>query len=135
LLDPARYRVGVAVAAVLHIHAHTNNAAVVSRRAGRLYNPTLQVSTRRITMPVLIRHRAAMSAAQYDESAPALIEQLKKQPGFLVHVAYEDADGFVVAEVWETQEQHDTWFDASVKPNIPVEITQEVIDLHSVHTP
>ena len=45
-------------------------------------------------MPVLIRHRAAMSAAQYDESAPALIEQLKKQPGFLFHVSYEDADGF-----------------------------------------
>jgi Antibiotic biosynthesis monooxygenase len=125
----------IAVAAVLRIDAHTDNAAVVSRRAGRLCNPTVQASTGRITMPVLIRHRAAMSAAQYDESAPALIEQIKKQPGFLVHVAYEDADGFVVAEVWETQEQHDIWFDANVKPNVPFEITQEVIDLHSVHTP
>ena len=85
-------------------------------------------------MPVLIRHRAPMTRAQYDESAPVLIEMLKKQPGFVVHVAYEDASGFVVAEVWETQEQHDTWFDANVKPNIPVEITQEVIDLHSAHT-
>jgi hypothetical protein len=60
---------------------------------------------------------------------------LKKQPGFLVHVTYEDAQGFVVAEVWETHEQHDSWFDANVKPNIPFEITQEVVDLHSVHTP
>lgn len=85
-------------------------------------------------MSVLIRHRSAMTAAQYDESAPALIAVLKQQPGFLVHVAYEDAGGFVVAEVWETQAQHDEWFDANVKPNIPVEITQEVIDLHSVHT-
>jgi heme-degrading monooxygenase HmoA len=85
-------------------------------------------------MSVLIRHRAAMTEAQYDESAPALIELLKQQPGFQVHVAYEDANGFVVAEVWDTQEQHDVWFDANVKPNIPVEITQEVIDLHSVHT-
>lgn len=34
-------------------------------------------------MPVLIRHRAPMSAAQYDGSAPALTELLKKQPGFL----------------------------------------------------
>ena len=41
--------------------------------------------------------------------------------------------GFVVAEVWETQEQHDTWFDANVTPNLPFEITQEVLDLHSVH--
>ena len=86
-------------------------------------------------MAVLIRHRAPMTQAQYDESAPALVALLKQQPGFVVHVAYEDAQGFVVAEVWESQEQHDTWFDANVKPNIPVEITQEVIDLHSVHTP
>jgi len=86
-------------------------------------------------VPVLIRHRSAMSAAQYDESAPPLVEQLRKQPGFLVHVTYEDADGFVVAEVWETLEQHGTWFDANVKPNIPFEITQEVVDLHSIQTP
>ena len=86
-------------------------------------------------MPVLIRHRSAMNPAQYDEASPPLVEKLKKQPGFLLHVSYEDADGFVVAEVWETREQHDTWFDANVKPNVPGEITQEVIDLHSVHTP
>ena len=86
-------------------------------------------------MAVLIRHRAAMSPAEYDATSPPLVELIKKQPGFLLHVSYEDASGFVVAEVWETQEQHDTWFDANVKPNVPVEITQEVIDLHSVHTP
>ena len=86
-------------------------------------------------MPVLIRHRAAMTAAQYDESAPALVEHMKQQPGFLVHVTYEDGEGFVVAEAWETQEQHDAWFDANVTPNVPFEITQEVVDLHSVHTP
>ena len=76
-----------------------------------------------------------MSPAEYDESAPPLISLLKQQPGFLVHVAYDDAGGFVVAEVWETQEQHDAWFDANVKPNVPFEITQEVIDLHSVVKP
>jgi hypothetical protein len=86
-------------------------------------------------MPVLIRHRSAMTPAQYDEVSPPLVELIKKQPGFVLHVSYEDASGFVVAEVWETQEQHDTWFDANVKPNVPGEITQEVIDLHSVHKP
>ncbi|MGZ4417833.1 MAG: antibiotic biosynthesis monooxygenase, partial [Gaiellaceae bacterium] len=55
-----------------------------------------------------------MSTAQYDETAPPLVEQIKKQPGFLLHVSYEDASGFVVAEVWETQEQHDTWFNENV---------------------
>ena len=53
----------------------------------------------------------------------------------MLHVSYEDASGFVVAEVWETQEQHDTWFNENVKPNVPFEITQEVINLHSVHKP
>jgi heme-degrading monooxygenase HmoA len=86
-------------------------------------------------MPVLVRHRAPMSAAQYDAAAPALIALLKTQPGFLSHAAYEDDEGFVVAEVWETTAQHNTWFEANVKPNIPVEITQEVVELHSFHTP
>ena len=45
-------------------------------------------------MAVLIRHRAPMSTAQYDETAPPLVEQIKKQPGFLLHVSYEDASGF-----------------------------------------
>jgi heme-degrading monooxygenase HmoA len=76
-----------------------------------------------------------MSPGQYDESAPPLTALIKQQPGFLFHVSYEDAEGFVVAEVWETQEQHDTWFDANVKPNVPFEIAQEVIDLHSVVKP
>jgi hypothetical protein len=87
-------------------------------------------------MPVLIRHRAAgMTAAQYDEISPPIVEKLKKQPGFLLHVTFEDASGFVVAELWETQEQHDTWFNENVTPNVPAEITQAVIKLHSVHKP
>jgi heme-degrading monooxygenase HmoA len=86
-------------------------------------------------MSVLIRHRAPMSPAQYDEVAPALVAIMKQQPGFVLHVSYEDATGFVVAEVWESQEQHDAWFEANVVPNVQGEITQEVIDLHSVHTP
>ena len=85
-------------------------------------------------MTVLIRHRAAgMTPAQYDEISPPLVEKLKQQPGFLLHVSFEDAQGFAVAELWETQEQHDTWFDANVKPNVPAEITQEVIEVHSLH--
>lgn len=89
-----------------------------------------------VAMAVLIRHRAAgMTPAQYDEISPPLVEQVKKQPGFVLHVSFQDAQGFVVAEVWETKEQHDSWFNENVKPNVPAEITQEVIDLHSIHQP
>jgi hypothetical protein len=42
-------------------------------------------------MAVLIRHRAAgMTPGQYDEISPALIEQLKKAPGFKLHVSWRD---------------------------------------------
>jgi heme-degrading monooxygenase HmoA len=84
-------------------------------------------------MAVLIRHRAAgITPEQYDEISPALIEGAKQQPGFVMHVAFEDAQGFCVAEVWETKEQHDAWFNENVVPNVPAEIKQEVIELHNL---
>ena len=87
-------------------------------------------------MAVLIRHRSdGMTAALYDEISPPLVADLKTQPGFLLHVTFDDATGFVVSELWESQEQHDAWFNAKVKPNLPFEVSQEVVALHSVHQP
>jgi hypothetical protein len=89
-----------------------------------------------LVMAVLIRHRPqGLGPAEYDETSPPLVEKLKEQPGFVLHVSFEDAQGFCVAEVWETKEQHDTFFNETVKPNVPAEITQEVINLHSIHKP
>ena len=84
-------------------------------------------------MPVLIRSRVeGMDSSKYDEIASRLVSQLKKQPGFLLHVTYEGRDSkFGVSEIWESKEQHDQWFDNHVKPNLPGEATQEVIELHS----
>ena len=71
-------------------------------------------------MAVLIRHRAAgLGPADYDKLSPPLVEQLKKQPGFVLHVSYDTPDGFVVAEVWETKDQHDAYFNEHVVPNVP----------------
>jgi len=51
-------------------------------------------------MPVLIRHRSAeMTPELYDETSPPLVEQVKQQPGFLLHVTFTDANGFCVAEL------------------------------------
>jgi hypothetical protein len=87
-------------------------------------------------MPVLIRHRPqGLGADTYDQISPPLVEQVKQQPGFVLHVAFEDAQGFCVAEIWDSQEQHDVWFDANVVPNVPAEITQEVIEIHNLVTP
>jgi len=96
----------------------------------------LGIQEGRMEMAVLIRHRAAgITPEQYDEISPPLVEQLKKQPGFVLHVAFEDSQGFCVAEVWETKEQHDSFFNQNVVPNVPAAIKQEVIELHSLHQP
>jgi quinol monooxygenase YgiN len=76
-----------------------------------------------------------MTLAQYDEISPPLLEEIKKAPGFVLHTAFEDSQGFCVAEIWDTKEQHDTYFNEKVVPNVPAEITQEVIDLHNVAAP
>jgi heme-degrading monooxygenase HmoA len=88
-------------------------------------------------MAVLIRHRVeGMDPSKYDEISPRLVEKLKTQPGFVLHVSYEaKGSGFTVSEIWESQEQHDQWFDENVKPNLPGDVEQEVIELHSVHQP
>jgi hypothetical protein len=87
-------------------------------------------------VPVLIRHRAeGMTPALYDEISGPLVEQVKKQPGFMLHVSFVDAGGFCVAELWETQEQHDSWFNANVVPNVPMQVSQEVVEIHSHHAP
>ena len=87
-------------------------------------------------MPVLIRHRVdGFTMADYDQISPPLVALVKQQPGFVFHVAYEDSQGACVAEVWETKEQHDSFFNEHVVPNVPGEIKQEVVELHAVHKP
>jgi quinol monooxygenase YgiN len=87
-------------------------------------------------MAVLIRHRSPeLSLAQYDEISPPIVEKLKQQPGFVLHVAFEDSQGFCVAEIWESQEQHDAWFNDNVVPNVPAEIKQEVVQIHAIQRP
>ncbi len=86
-------------------------------------------------MAVLIRHRAPVTTAQYDEISPPLLEEIKKEPGFILHVAFEDSQGFCVAEIWESQEQHDSYFNEKVVPNVPAEIKQEVIQIHNMVEP
>lgn len=83
-------------------------------------------------MAVLIRNRPeGMDQSMYDEMAPPLIEKLKAQPGFILHTAFVENGKFTVAEVWESQEQHDRWVDEYVRPHLPGEVEQEVIELHN----
>jgi heme-degrading monooxygenase HmoA len=87
-------------------------------------------------MPVLVRHTTVgMNTATYDQVSPQLIPLLKQQPGFIMHAAYDHGDDLIVSELWESQEQHDKWFDENVVPNVPAEIRQEVIQIHNLVQP
>jgi heme-degrading monooxygenase HmoA len=80
-----------------------------------------------------------MDAAAYDQAAPGLHELVKKQRGFMVHVAYPTPGGFAVGEVWESQAQQASWFNEHVKPNLPAALldamSTEVVQLHAVVQP
>jgi len=87
-------------------------------------------------MAVLVRMSATgMETSNYDEASQGLTELVKKQPGFVMHVAYKTSDGMGVGEVWDSRQQYEKWFDENVKPNVPFEIKQEVIELHNVIQP
>ena len=91
-------------------------------------------------MAVLVRISAAgMDQAAYDQAAPGLHELVKKQAGFVIHVAYPTPGGFTVGEVWESQAQHDSWFNEHVKHNLPAAVldamSTEYVPLHAVVQP
>ena len=87
-------------------------------------------------MAVLVRMSVAgMDAATYDQVSKELVDLVKKQPGFVMHVAYPSPGGFSVGEIWESREQYEKWFNENVKPNVPGEIQSEVIELHAVVQP
>ncbi len=86
-------------------------------------------------MPVLARMIVAeMDTAAYDQISVYLSELVRKQPGFLMHIAYPSPGGFLVGEVWETRGQFETWFTEHVKPNLPT-VQRELIELHNVVRP
>jgi hypothetical protein len=87
-------------------------------------------------MAILARMSAAgMDLSNYDQAGEGLTELVKKQPGFIIHVAYKTPDGVGVGEVWESREQSDKFFNENVKPNVPFEIQREVIELHNLVQP
>jgi hypothetical protein len=85
---------------------------------------------------VLVRMTVAgMDAATYDQVSAQLTLLVKKQPGFIMDVAYPSPGGFTLGEIWEGRGQYETWFNENVEANVPAEIQHEVIDLHAVVHP
>jgi heme-degrading monooxygenase HmoA len=74
-------------------------------------------------------HVTGLTREQYEELAAVLTEKLKAAPGFIAHYAWEQEGGMNVVEIWDSDEQHDAWFDNNVRPNLQVQVIPEKHEL------
>jgi heme-degrading monooxygenase HmoA len=71
-------------------------------------------------MTTLKRHHAAgMPPEAYDQVIAAVAESQTGADGFVAHYGVVDGDGITVIEIWDSQAQHDKWFDANVRSLLP----------------
>ena len=76
-----------------------------------------------------------VSPQVYDQISAAVEPGLKASSGLQTHVAYQEGDGMVVLEVWDSLEQHREWFTANVEPHLPPGTSVDVLELHNVIRP
>lgn len=76
-----------------------------------------------------------------EEIYNGMIGQLKPSmlasPGFISHAGGPSpSGGWRVVEVWESEEDGSSWFEANVKPNLPPDIVpdRQYFPLHSAFT-
>ena len=78
-----------------------------------------------------------MTQEMVDGMTAQLMEQQKAQSGFVIHANGPIDGGWGVTEVWETQEAWDSWYEGTIKPNLPEGIEPRITtrELHSVVQP
>ncbi|UKA72899.1 antibiotic biosynthesis monooxygenase [Arthrobacter sp. FW306-06-A] len=87
-------------------------------------------------MPVIASTEVTgLSRDQCFQVAAALTDKLKAAPGFMGHCAYENQGVINVVEVWASAEDHDAWFDGSVRPNLWPGVTPQKFDVMNLVLP
>ena len=75
------------------------------------------------SMSVVVRHHApGMTKDQYSAIADVTLSDLQSAKGFVAHYAFLEGDGLTVSEIWDTQADHDAFFDEHIKPKLTQEI-------------
>ncbi len=76
-------------------------------------------------MTTLKRHHVpGMPPETYDEIAASVADSQAAAPGFIAHYGVVEDGGITVIELWDSQAQHDTWFDANVRANLPPDVPE-----------
>jgi heme-degrading monooxygenase HmoA len=71
-------------------------------------------------MTTLKRHHApGMPAEVYDHVNADVAQSQLGADGFVAHYGVVEDDGITVIEIWDSKAQHDAWFDATVRPQLP----------------
>jgi heme-degrading monooxygenase HmoA len=85
---------------------------------------------------VLKKHHApGMSPEAYDQVASPVMGSQKTADGFIAHYAIVEDGGITVIEIWESEGQHDAWFNPTVKPHLPADTPEPVFsEIHNSNT-
>ena len=72
-------------------------------------------------MAVIMTAELAGAHASFIEGmrAAGVVDALEKAPGFVSHISGAASSGYRVIEVWESREDHQTWYDDHIAPSLP----------------
>ena len=70
-------------------------------------------------MAVLMTARMPGGTQEMIDQLQPLLEPMRTTKGFRVHTNGAVADGWQVTEIWDSEQEFQTWFEANVKPNFP----------------
>lgn len=83
-------------------------------------------------MPVLTTSTIPLDISAYDQIGPHIAPQLKAARGFHAHAVHSEQPGtFTVTEIWDSAEDHASFFNQHVRPNLPDGVRVTVTELHA----
>lgn len=76
------------------------------------------------------------TAEGYDQVSVFLHQAVRNAPGFILHTAYEDKEGWRIMEIWNSKTEADNFFTKVVRPNLPPGLhpKRSYQELHAVVT-
>jgi heme-degrading monooxygenase HmoA len=57
----------------------------------------------------------------YDHLAATLVPTLQTSPGFIAHAAGPVEGGYLITELWESEQAHEAWFEHYVRSALPAD--------------
>lgn len=69
---------------------------------------------------------SGMGNEMYSGMIAQLRDQIRSARGFVLHAGHEIEGGWRVMEVWESEADHEAWFEGTIKPNLPEGVVPDI---------